>query len=48
MEPSEAGGAEALGGGEPVDDGLCRGLQEKLQRWASLGEAPEYYDLKNR
>lgn len=27
---------------------LCTCIQEKLQRWASLGEAPEYYLLKNR
>ena len=27
---------------------LCVTIQDKLQRWASLGEAPEYYNLKNR
>ena len=36
---------------EPLPEstrGLCAALQTKLQRWASLGEAPEYYELKNR
>ena len=27
---------------------LCAAIQAKLQRWASVGEAPEYYHLKNR
>ena len=29
-------------------EALCRILEDKLQRWGSLGEAPEYYNLKNR
>ena len=40
MEQAEQGGG--------MNEPLCRVIQEKLQRWASLGEAPEYYDLKNR
>jgi protein tyrosine phosphatase len=32
-----------------ADDGeLCAALQRKLQRWQQLGEAPEYYALRNR
>ena len=29
-------------------DGLCAALQLKLRRWEKLGEAPEYYELRNR
>ena len=32
----------------PAPEALLKGIQDKLQRWSSLGEAPEYYDLKNR
>mmetsp|Transcript_34917 Transcript_34917/g.69689 ORF Transcript_34917/g.69689 Transcript_34917/m.69689 type:complete len:562 (-) Transcript_34917:711-2396(-) len=27
---------------------LCQAIQKKLQRWGSLGEAPEYFALRNR
>ena len=27
---------------------LCQFIQQKLQNWQRLGEAPEYYALRNR
>jgi len=34
---------------EPLPEAeLCAALQKKLQRWGSLGEAPEYFALRNR
>mgnify|MGYP002631547033 CR=1 FL=1 len=32
----------------PASEDLCATLQQKLQRWGQLGEAPEYYALRNR
>ena len=34
---------------EPLpSEALCCAIQSKLQKWSELGEAPEYYALKNR
>jgi len=32
----------------PDSQALCQAVQSKLQKWGGLGEAPEYFQLKNR
>eukprot|EP00966_Prymnesium_polylepis_P043257 1004334-Prymnesium_polylepis.1 len=32
----------------PENEALCKALQLKLQRWGQLGQAPEYFALRNR